>query len=480
MTQNELLNEQMTSSKLELNRQRILELLSNSLLVAAIGYGQQTSSLSDPSLEKEISELRGLVNKLHAADLADLLESLPKNKRQAIWSLLSDVKRGKTLVEASDAVWDSLIEDMSDRQLLAALQHLDLNDQAYLAGHLPRDLVEQLLASLDAPQRARISEVIHLGRDKVGALMDFELIAIRDDITLATVLRFLQRRKNIADSTDKIFVIDRENRLMGELLITDILLHKPETPVAALMLKEPLTFLPDEKAEDAASAFERYNLISAPVVNQQNKLIGRLTVEDVVDVVMEESDTDLRRMAGLSEKEDIFAPVLTSVRQRSAWLAINLCTAFIASRVIGLFEGTISELVALAALMPIVAGIGGNTGNQTITMIVRALALHHIRSGDMPFMLMRELGVALINGIVWGGVMGGVTYLLYGNLEMGGVMTLAMLLNLLLAAIMGVIIPMTMNKLGRDPAIGSSVMITAITDTGGFFIFLGLATLFLV
>ncbi|WP_144413089.1 magnesium transporter [Pragia fontium] len=480
MTQNELLNEQMTSSKLELNRQRILELLSNSLLVAAIGYGQQTSSLSDPSLEKEISELRGLVNKLHAADLADLLESLPKNKRQAIWSLLSDVKRGKTLVEASDAVWDSLIEDMSDRQLLAALQHLDLNDQAYLAGHLPRDLVEQLLASLDAPQRARISEVIHLGRDKVGALMDFELIAIRDDITLATVLRFLQRRKNIADSTDKIFVIDRENRLMGELLITDILLHKPETPVAALMLKEPLTFLPDEKAEDAASAFERYNLISAPVVNQQNKLIGRLTVEDVVDVVMEESDTDLRRMAGLSEKEDIFAPVLTSVRQRSAWLAINLCTAFIASRVIGLFEGTISELVALAALMPIVAGIGGNTGNQTITMIVRALALHHIRAGDMPFMLMRELGVALINGIVWGGVMGGVTYLLYGNLEMGGVMTLAMLLNLLLAAIMGVIIPMTMNKLGRDPAIGSSVMITAITDTGGFFIFLGLATLFLV
>ncbi|SUB81344.1 Magnesium transporter mgtE [Pragia fontium] len=480
MTQNELLNEQMTSSKLELNRQRILELLSDGLLVAAIDYGQQTSSLSDPSLDKEISELRRLVNKLHAADLADLLESLPKNKRQAIWSLLSDVKRGKTLVEASDAVWDSLIEDMSDRQLLAALQHLDLNDQAYLAGHLPRDLVEQLLASLDAPQRARISEVIHLGRDKVGALMDFELIAIRDDITLATVLRFLQRRKNIADSTDKIFVIDRENRLMGELLITDILLHKPETPVAALMLKEPLTFLPDEKAEDAASAFERYNLISAPVVNQQNKLIGRLTVEDVVDVVMEESDTDLRRMAGLSEKEDIFAPVLTSVRQRSAWLAINLCTAFIASRVIGLFEGTISELVALAALMPIVAGIGGNTGNQTITMIVRALALHHIRSGDMPFMLMRELGVALINGIVWGGVMGGVTYLLYGNLEMGGVMTLAMLLNLLLAAIMGVIIPMTMNKLGRDPAIGSSVMITAITDTGGFFIFLGLATLFLV
>ena len=185
-------------------------------------------------------------------------------------------------------------------------------------------------------------------------------------------------------------------------------------------------------------------------------------------------------MGGLSQKEDIFSPVLTSVHRRSAWLAINLCTAFIASRVIGLFEHTISELVALATLMPIVAGIGGNTGNQTITMIVRALALHHIRSEDMPFMMLRELGVAVINGIVWGGIMGGVTYLLYGNLPMGAVMTLAMLLNLLLAALMGVIIPMTMNKLGRDPAIGSSVMITAITDTGGFFIFLGLATLFLI
>lgn len=477
---NQVHNEKMTGSKLEHSRQRIMHLLSDHLLVAAIDYGKQSSSLSDPSLMKGVHELRQLANKLHAADLADLLESLPKSKRQAIWSLLSDKKRGKTLIEASDAVWDSLIEDMSDRQLLSALQHLDLNEQAYLAGHLPRDLVEQLLASLDAHQRARISEVIHLGRDKVGALMDFELIAIRDDISLATVLRFLQKRKTIADSTDKLFVIDRENRLMGELLITDILLHTPETKVSALMHTEPLTFLPDDNAEEAAGAFERYNLISAAVVNHQNKLIGRLTVEDVVNVVIEESDNDLRRMGGLSEKEDIFAPILTSVRQRSAWLAINLCTAFIASRVIGLFEGTISELVALATLMPIVAGIGGNTGNQTITMIVRALALHHIRSEDMPFMLLRELGVAVINGLVWGGVMGGITWLLYGNPLMGGVMTLAMLLNLLLAALMGVTIPITMNRLGKDPAIGSSVMITAITDTGGFFIFLGLATLFLV
>ncbi|MGL5974998.1 MAG: magnesium transporter, partial [Aeromonas sobria] len=203
-------------------------------------------------------------------------------------------------------------------------------------------------------------------------------------------------------------------------------------------------------------------------------------VEEVVDLVYEESDTDLRRMGGISEDEDVFAPVGKAVKTRWAWLALNLCTAFVASRVIGMFEHTISQLVALAALMPIVAGIGGNTGNQTITMIVRALALQHIQAGNLSFLLVRELGVALINGLVWGGIMGFVTFLLYQDPALGGVMTLAMVLNLLVAALMGVIIPMTMTRLGRDPAVGASVMITAITDTGGFFIFLGLATLFLL
>ncbi|SQI35624.1 Magnesium transporter mgtE [Leminorella richardii] len=473
-------DEKLSHVKLEQSRQRILALLSDRLLVAAIDYGKRSTSLSDSSLEKARYELAERVNALHAADIADLLESLPQSKRQAVWGLLSERKRGKTLVEASDAVWDSLIADMSDRELLSVLKHLDLNEQAYLAAHLPRDLVEQLLVSLDVGQRARIAEVIHLDKDKIGALMDFDIIAIRGDVTLAVVLRFLHRKKAIPDSTDKLFVTDRDNQLLGELKITDILLHPPETLVSALMLSDPVTFLPSDDVQEAASAFERYNLISAAVVNHQNRLIGRLTVEDVVNVVIEESDSDLRKMGGLTEKEDIFAPVMTSVRKRSTWLMINLCTAFIASRTIGLFEHTIAQLVALAALMPIVAGIGGNTGNQTITMIVRALALHHIRSKDLPSMLLRELGVATINGIVWGGVMGIMTWLLYGSPAMGGVMTLAMLLNLLLAALMGVTIPMVMNGLGRDPAIGSSVMITALTDTGGFFIFLGLATLFLI
>jgi magnesium transporter len=311
-------------------------------------------------------------------------------------------------------------------------------------------------------------------------MMDFELVTVRPDVTLGAVHRFLRLRKTIPAATDKLFVTDRKNTLLGELPLTAVLLNDPETPVQDVMDSDPTRFLPEDRAEAAASAFERYDLISAPVVDAKGKLMGRLTIEEIVDVVNEESDTTLRRMGGLSPDEDVFAPVMKAVKTRWAWLAINLCTAFIASRVIGMFEHTISQLVALAALMPIVAGIGGNTGNQTITMIVRALALRQIEVGNISRLMLRELGVAIINGVVWGGIMGVVTWLLYGDWAMGGVMTLAMILNLLVAALMGVVIPMTMIKMGRDPAVGSSVLITALTDTGGFFIFLGLATLFLL
>jgi magnesium transporter len=241
-----------------------------------------------------------------------------------------------------------------------------------------------------------------------------------------------------------------------------------------------VTFQPHEEAEKVARTFERDNLLSAAVIDADGKLMGRLTIDEIVDVVYEETDNDLRRMGGLSNDDDVFAPVSKAVKTRWAWLAVNLCTAFIASRVIDGFEHTISQLVALASLMPIVAGIGGNTGNQTITMIVRAMALQHIQPGSFSFLILREMGVAVINGLVWGGIMGAVTWWLYSDPQLGAVMTLAMMLNLLMAAMMGVIIPMVMVKLGRDPAVGSSVMITAITDTGGFFIFLGLATIFLM
>jgi len=268
--------------------------------------------------------------------------------------------------------------------------------------------------------------------------------------------------------------------LKGVLPIKRLLVNDPEKQVSEVMASDPVSFHPDGDAYEAAQAFERYDLISSPVVDKNGKLIGRLTIDEMVDLIREESETEVLNMAGLREEEDIFASVWRSLRNRWSWLAVNLITAFIASRVIGLFEGSIEKLVALAALMPIVAGIGGNSGNQTITMIVRAMALDQVSTGNTSRLMRKELGVALVNGLVWGGVIGVVSYLLYHSWSLGVVMTAAMTLNLLLAAFMGVLIPMTLVRLGRDPAMGSSVMITAMTDSGGFFIFLGLATVFLL
>lgn len=464
------------------HRQRILSILLNNdeLVDGILGRANDEHTLSKSELLNQTAEITSLLEDMHAADLADLLEALPLDERLALWRLVGVNKRGHTLMEVAEPVWDSLIEEMSDKDLLKAIKTLDVDEQAYLAQYLPRNLMGRLLTSLEPDRRAQVREMMHYGKETVGWMMDFELVTVRPDVTLGAVHRFLRLRKTIPEATDKLFVTDRKNGLKGELPLTTVLLHEPNILVKDVMDSDPTTFQPEDKAEDAASAFERYDLISAPVVDAKGKLMGRLTIEEIIDSVNEESDSNLRRLGGLSPEEDVFAPVSKAVKTRWTWLAINLCTAFIASRVIGLFEHTISQLVALAALMPIVAGIGGNTGNQTITMIVRALALHRIESGNISHLMFRELGVALINGIVWGGIMGVVTYLLYDDWAMGGVMTLAMILNLLVAALMGVVIPMTMVKLGRDPAVGSSVMITALTDTGGFFIFLGLATIFLL
>ncbi|WP_275555081.1 magnesium transporter [Mixta sp. Marseille-Q2659] len=461
-------------------RSRILTLLLNEPeLVESLRNPQDAEPLSAET-EAQIARLHQDLTLLHAADIADILEALPEDERQALWQLVDNSRRGQVLVEASETVWESLTEAMSDKDILQAIEPLDIDDQAYLAKYLPRDLTGRLLTTLEPALRARVLDVVHFDRDRVGRIMDFNFITVRADVNLATVQRFLRRKRAIPEGTDKLFITDKNNVLLGELPLTDILLNQPDTPVFSVMNDRPNTFRLDDKAEDAAGAFERYNLISAAVIDAQGKLIGRVTIEDVIDLVNEENESNIRKMGGLSQEEEVFAPVRKAVRTRWTWLAINLCTAFVASRVIGLFEETIAELVALATLMPIVAGIGGNTGNQTITMIVRALALHQVEPGNFSFLFMRELGVALINGLFWGSIMGCITWLMYDNLELGGVMMLAMILNLLLAALMGVLIPLVMTKLKRDPAIGSSVMITAITDTGGFFIFLGLATLFLL
>ncbi|MEN5017646.1 magnesium transporter [Erwinia sp. Eh17-17] len=463
-------------------RSRILNLLLNDkdLVDTLLERPLRESEAEAEAHRQQVEEIKATLPVLHAADIADLLEALPEDERLALWRLIGNDRRGQVLVEASENVWESLIEEMSDRDLLRAIKPLDIDEQVFLAKYLSRDLTGRLLTSLDPELRSRVLDVVDFDRDRVGRIMDFKLVTVRADVTLATVQRFLRAKKTIPDGTDKLFVTGKNNKLLGELPLTEILLNTPDKRVSEVMNAKPTTFLIDDKAEDAAGAFERYNLISAAVIDAKGKLMGRVTIEDVVDLVNEANDSNIRKMGGVNPEEDVFAPVRKSVRTRWTWLAVNLCTAFIASRVIGLFEATISQLVALAALMPIVAGIGGNTGNQTITMIVRALALHQVEPGNFSFLIGRELGVALINGLFWGGIMGGITWAMYDNPALGGVMMLAMVLNLLLAALMGVLIPLLMTKLKRDPAVGSSVLITALTDTGGFFIFLGLATIFLL
>ncbi|HZX69588.1 MAG TPA: magnesium transporter [Rhodanobacter sp.] len=424
--------------------------------------------------------LRGQLDELHPADIAFILESLPLDDRLAIWQLVRADRDGEILLEVSDAVRDSLIADMDRHEILAAVEPLDADELADLVEDLPTSVLPELMASLDSQQREQVQSALSFKEDELGALMDFEMVTIREDVSLEVVLRYLRRWDELPPQTDKLFVINQDNLLTGVLPLHWLLVNSPDKMVSEVMAPDVNTFQPTDDAYEVAQAFERYDLVTAPVVDARGHLIGRITVDAMVDVIREESEAEMLGRAGLREDEDIFASVWASLRNRWLWLALNLMTAFIASRVISLFEGSIERLVALAALMPIVAGIGGNSGNQTITMIVRAMALNQISPDSARRLWRKELSVSLLNGLVWGGVIGVVAWLLYDSAALGLVMTAAMTLNLLLAAFAGVGIPMMMTRFGRDPALGSSVLITAMTDSGGFFIFLGLATIFLM
>lgn len=425
-------------------------------------------------------DLRAQLDELHPADIAFILESLPLDERIAVWQLVRADRDGDILLEVSDAVRDSLIADMDSHEILAAVEPLDADELADLVEDLPTAVLPELMASLDSQQREQVQSAMSYEDDQLGALMDFEMVTIREDVSLEVVLRYLRRFAELPAQTDKLFVINHDNLLTGVLPLHWLLVNSPDKMVSDVMAPDVNTFHPTDDAYEVAQAFERYDLVTAPVVDGGGHLIGRITIDAMVDVIREEGEAEMLGRAGLREEEDIFASIWASVRNRWAWLALNLVTAFIASRVIGLFEGAIEKLVALATLMPIVAGIGGNSGNQTITMIVRAMALDQVNPNAIRRLWGKELGVALFNGLVWGGVIGIVAALLYDSPTLGVVMTAAMTLNLLLAAFMGVAIPMTMIRLGRDPALGSSVFLTFVTDSGGFFIFLGLASIFLV
>ena len=447
---------------------------------ASEGHDEAAELVESGVYKGSKAALQRKLDRLHPADIAYILEALPLDERLYIWDLLKAERDGEILLEVSDAVRESLISSMDTEELVAATETLDAEEIAELAPDLPQEVMDDVFSSLPVEEREQLRAAMSFDDDMVGALMDFEDVSVRPDVTLEVVLRYLRRMDDLPSQTDQLFVVDRNEKLLGVLSVNKLIVTDPDSTVEAIMQPPVVKLLQHEKADAAASAFERYDLVSAPVVDTNDKLVGRVTVDEILDFVRESGEDDLLAQAGLREEEDVFASVWASFRNRWAWLAINLVTAFIASRVIGVFEGSIEKLVALAALMPIVAGIGGNSGNQTTTMIVRAIALGQVARDHARQLVRKEILVSLANGLVWGGVMGLAAMWLYKDLSLGLVMVLAMTLNLLLAALMGVLIPMTMLKVGRDPAIGSSVMITAVTDSGGFFIFLGLATLFLV
>ncbi len=430
--------------------------------------------------KQHLTQLQAKLDSLHPADIAYILEALPRDERILVWDLVKAERDGEILLEVSDAVRESLIESMAPAELVAAAEQLDADELADLAPDLPTEVIDDVFRSLDTEEREQLRAAMSYTEGSVGALMDFDLVSVREDVSLEVVLRYLRRFDDLPDHTDQLFVVDRDEHLHGVLPLDVLLVNDPDVQVSALMQTDALTLLATDAADDAAQAFERYDLVSAAVIDSAGKLVGRLTVNAVLDHIREEAEAEQLAQAGLKEEEDVFASIWDSVKNRWQWLAINLVTAFIASRVIGAFEGSIEKLVALAALMPIVAGIGGNSGNQTITMIVRAIALGQVGENSERWLYRKEAGVALFNGLIWGGLLGLLAWWLYKDIRLGAVMTAAMTLNLLVAAAVGVAIPMTLRKLGRDPAMGSSVMITAVTDSGGFFIFLGMATLFLL
>jgi len=446
------------------------------------GEADERHELVEQLVERQhLNELRSRLDRLHPADVAFILEALPYEERMIVWDLVKAERDGEILLEVSDSVRESLIRSMDREELVDAVETLDTDEIAELAPDLPRDVVEEVRRGLSQEEREQLRASMSFPEGSVGELMDFEAITVQQGYTLDMVLRELRRLQELPDHTDQVYVVDERGELVGSLPLDRLLINQPDVLVEDVMRRDLLTLQPLEEASEAAHAFERYDLVSAPVVDPRNRVIGRVTVAEVLDLIREEGESEMLAKAGLREEEDLFSSVWASAKNRWLWLALNLCTAFFASRVISAFEGTIERVAALAALMPIVAGIAGNSGNQTMALIIRSIALGQVTMSNARRLMLKELAIAALNGLVWGGMAGVVAWLLYRDTPhgvlLGLTMTMAMVLNLLVGALIALAVPMALERLGRDPAIGSSVLLTFSTDSMGFLIFLGLATL---
>lgn len=436
--------------------------------------------LQELVINKQLQALTHKLEHLHVADIAYILEALPLFERELVWKQVSLPNQSQVLIEINDPVRLSLISWMNEDELTFIAQSLDPDDLATIADHIPQGIIEKVRDELSLSEKEQFRAVMSYPANSVGAHMDFELIKIREEVNLEVVHRYLRRFEKLPPHTNKLFVVNRKEVLTGSLSLENLLIKDPHTLVKDSMQTDILVLNVLDDAEEVAKAFERYDLVSAPVVNKSLRLVGRLTVAEIVDVIRDENNQDAFASAGFQDEEDVFASVFTAIKNRWMWLAINLMTAFFASRVIGIFEGTIEKVVALAALMPIIAGVAGNSGNQTLVLMIRSLALGHISSSSITKLVTKELTVALLNGIFWGSVAGLFAWWLYLDQPiaklLGLTMMLAIVLNLIVAATIGVLIPVILDRMKKDPAVGSSVLLTFGTDSMGFFIFLGLAT----
>jgi len=436
--------------------------------------------LNDAMAAGDLATVQYLLGEMHPAEIALLLESLPADQRRTVWELVDPEYDGDVLLYVNDSLRATLIRSMDSRELVAAAETLDTDDLADLLPEMPDEVIQQVLTALDEDHRARLEAVLPYPEDSAGGLMNVDTITVRTDITLDVVLRYLRRLGEIPETTDSLMVTNREGKYLGMLPLTALLTQEPTLTVAQVMNREVEGIPADTPAHEVANIFEWRDFITAPVIDSEGKLLGRITIDDVVDVIRDEADHSFMGMAGLSEEEDIFAPVIASSRRRAVWLGINLLTAFLASWVIGLFGATIEKLVALAVLMPIVASMGGIAGSQTLTLVIRAMALGQVSSSNARKLMLKELMVGFFNGLIWAVVIATVAALWFSSKGLGLVIGAAILINLLMAALSGALIPIALKKLGADPALAGGVVLTTVTDVVGFFAFLGLATLFLI
>lgn len=441
---------------------------------------RQLKLLSQALDAGRLGPVRRLVNTLSPAEIGNLLESLPPGRREVVWGLVDPDDDGEVLVHVGDDVREALLADMDPDEIVAAVEDLDIDDLADLVEDLPDTVIEEVLKSMDRENRERLEQVLSYPEDSAGRLMNPDVITVRADVTLDVVLRYLRLRGEMPEHTDHLFVVSRRHQYIGRLAVTALLTHEPTTPINELIDDDQPAIPVNTSAESVANQFSDHDWISAPVVDANNILLGRITIDDVVDIIREQAEHQALGAAGLDEDEDLFSPVWRATRRRMLWLGINLATAFLASWVVGEFEATIEQLTALAVLMPIVAGMGGNAGTQVLALMVRGLALGQVGATNVRTLLWKELRVSLLNGLALGAVLGLIVWWWFGSLGLSLVITAAMTINLVASAVAGVLVPLMLKRFGFDPAISSSIFLTTVTDVMGFFSFLGLATLVLL